>query len=292
MGVRALKKCMIRDYIPEMRAYGVRKGTCLPDSSRWQHCHEFVEIVYVSSGKGVHYVDDKPFEVGRGSLLFIDSDVPHSFYAEETMTYFNFYISPSMVDKRLAGVISIWEILAFIFPEGEIAKEKKQPFLQLDNSFLPEIQLCAENIHREILSRRIGWELAVDGYMRLIYAGILRTVLRTSAKRRKIISSDILDYVEKNFAGRITLADLADRFYYSPVYLGQLFKSSFGVSFKKYVKDKRLEAAERLLIETDMTVEAVTAAVGFSDKKFFYQSFEDKYNCTPLQYRQKHLDTQ
>ena len=283
-----MKKCLKRDYISEGQAYGVRKGTCLPDMMRWPHSHEFIEIVYVSAGKGVHYVGDRAYEVGRGSLLFIDCDVPHSFSADETMTYVNFYIDPAKIHPSLWEMRSVWELLAYLFPEGQVPSEKRTACLELDASFLPEMQLCAESIHREIRAKRCGYELAVDGYMRLVYAGILRTLVPTSVRRRKIIPSDILDYVEQNYTGRITLADLAGRFYYNPVYLGKLFKSTFGVPFKRYVLEKRLELAEALLLESEMTVEAVAATVGFSDKKFFYRCFEDKYNCTPLQYRQRH----
>ena len=282
-----MKKCMNRDYIAEGQAYGVRKGTCLPETTRWSHCHEFIEVVYVSSGKGVHYIDDKPFDVQRGSLLFIDCDVPHSFTASETMTYVNFYINPAAIGQELAGIRSVYELLTALFPDGEVPSDRQTPFVQLETSFLPEMQLCAESVHREMRAKRCGYELAVDGYMRLIYAWILRTVLPTSVRRRKIISSDILEYIEQNYMGRITLADLAARFYYNPVYLGKLFKSTFGVPFKRYVLEKRLEKAETLLLETQMTVEAVASAVGFSDKKFFYRCFEDKYDCTPLQYRQR-----
>ena len=283
-----MKKCMNRDYISEGQAYGVRKGTCLPEMTRWPHSHEFIEIVYVSSGKGVHYIGDRVYEAGRGSLLFIDCDVAHSFSTAETMTYVNFYIDPSEIDPRLRGIGSIWELLAFLFPEGQVPSEMQTAHVELDAAFLPEMQLCAESVHRELRTKRCGYELAVDGYMRLIYAGILRAMLPTSVKRRKIIPADILDYVEQNYTGRITLADLAGRFYYNPVYLGKLFKSTFGVPFKRYVLEKRLEKAETLLLETGMTVEAVAAAVGFSDKKFFYRCFEDTYDCTPLQYRQRH----
>lgn len=278
---------MIKDYISEGQAYGVRKGTCLPETTRWPHSHEFLEIVYISSGKGVHYIGEGTYEVGGGTLLFIDRNVAHSFSASETMTYVNFYIDPSVICSELAEIRSVYELLAGLFPEGRVSVENQTPYVELDPSILPEIRNCAESVHREIRGKRCGYELAVDGYMRILYAGILRSLLPAASQRRKIVPADLLEYVEQNYTGRITLADLAGRFYYSPVYLGKLFKSIFGVSFKHYVLEKRLELAASSLTEGDMTVEAVCEAVGFSDKKFFYQCFEQKYGCTPLRYRKR-----
>ena len=97
--------------------------------------------------------------------------------------------------------------------------------------------------------------------------------------------TDILEYIEQNLTKRITLTDLAGKFYYNPVYLGKLFNTTYGVSFKHYVLQKRLDLAASMLIDSDSTVESVAAAAGFSDKKFFYRLFEEKFGCTPLKYR-------
>ena len=37
-----------------------------------EHTHEFVELVYILSGNGKHFIDNKCYEVGKGSLLFIN----------------------------------------------------------------------------------------------------------------------------------------------------------------------------------------------------------------------------
>ncbi len=280
-----MKKCMIADYISGGLAYGIRKGTCLPDTTRWPHCHEFLEIVYVCDGKGVHYIDDKAYDVKRGTVLFIDRDQAHSFTASETMTYVNFYINPAAISEQLSEIRSVYELLAFLFPAGNIPTDRQPPTVELDSAFLSEMQARTESVRREMRLKRYGYELAVDGHMRIIYSGILRTLVPTCAKRRKIVLSDILEYVERNYTRRITLTDLARQLYYSPVYLGKLFKSTFGTTFKHYVLEKRLEQASSLLVESDMTVEEVSAAAGFSDKKFFYLCFKEKYRCTPLQYR-------
>lgn len=279
-----MRKCMIADYIPDGQAYNVRKGTCLPGATRRPHCHEFLEIVFISSGKGTHFVNEESYSVKRGSVIFINCDTPHSFSSTEAMTYFNFYINPSVISKELSEIQSFGELLSFFFPEIQAQNTSIPTPLELDSAFLPEMQSCADGIYSEIRDKRQRYELSVDGYMRIVYTGILRAILPTASKRREIVSSDILDYVEKNYTRRITLTDIAARFFYNPVYLGKLFKSTYGTSFKHYVLEKRLSLAASLLKSGGMTVEMVTAAVGFSDKKFFYRCFKEKFGCTPLQY--------
>lgn len=280
-----MRKYMIADCISEGQAYGVRKGICLPGTTRQSHCHEFLEIVFVSSGRGIHYIGDRSYDVKRGTLMFIGCDQAHSFTASETMTYMNFYINPSAVSGELVEIRSIWELLEFLFPEMPIPDDIKTPRIEINSVFLSEMQACADGIHREMSAKRYGYSLAVDGYMRIIYTGLIRALVPPSSNRRKILSPDVLEYVEKNFTKRITLIDLAGKFFYSPVYLGKLFKSTYGVSFKAYVLEKRLDLAASLLLSSDITVSDVAGTVGFSDKKFFYHCFEQKFGCTPLKYR-------
>lgn len=42
------------------------------------HQHEFIELVYVTAGSGIHVIDDCEYRVSCGSLLFIDYGQSHS----------------------------------------------------------------------------------------------------------------------------------------------------------------------------------------------------------------------
>ena len=203
------------------------------------------------------------------------------------MTYVNFYINPASIKKERGEISSIYELLSFLFPEVQITSDREQRLIELDPAFLPEMQVCADGIHREIRDKRHGYGLAVDGYMKIVYTGLLRAIVPTPSQRRKILSCDILDYIEKNFTKRITLTDLAVRFYYNPVYLGKLFKNTYGLSFKQYILKKRLSLAASMLLDSDITVEGILETVGFADKKFFYSCFAEKFGCTPLKIQKR-----
>ena len=44
-----------------------------------KHMHDYIELVYVFSGSGMHYVNDIPYHLSRGSLLFIDFGQVHEY---------------------------------------------------------------------------------------------------------------------------------------------------------------------------------------------------------------------
>ena len=56
----------------------------LHNSHLHEHTHDFIEIVYVCSGNGVHCVDGKQYFVKEGSLIFINYGQTHSLTGNNT----------------------------------------------------------------------------------------------------------------------------------------------------------------------------------------------------------------
>lgn len=78
---------------------------------------------------------------------------------------------------------------------------------------------------------------------------------------------------------------IADEMQMNAVYLGRLFRQSTGMSISEAINRARIEAAKRLLLEGDESIEAIAAMVGFENSKYFYVVFKDFTGCTPRQYR-------
>ena len=94
----------------------------------------------------------------------------------------------------------------------------------------------------------------------------------------------IMAYVEQNYARNITIAELSKQFYVSGSTVSHLFKQKMGVSFYRYVTQRRLIAA-KTLIEQGLSMEDVAARTGFSDYSGFYRAFRQQYGIPPRQYR-------
>ena len=62
-------------------------------------------------------------------------------------------------------------------------------------------------------------------------------------------------------------------------------QSVFGLAPSVYIRNIRLEAACRLLKETEIPIAEVAMRVGFSSAKYFSSSFKDKYGILPSKFR-------
>lgn len=94
-------------------------------------------------------------------------------------------------------------------------------------------------------------------------------------------------YIDKHYSENLTLKKIANEFYMNPVYLGQLFKKTYGTYFKDYLLTVRIEKAKKLLRQTDLRIYEVADQIGFSSPDYFVVQFEKMEGMTPSNYRQR-----
>lgn len=107
---------------------------------------------------------------------------------------------------------------------------------------------------------------------------------RANADRN--IVRHILEYIEKHIESRISAADLADEFYYSPNYIGVVFKKDTGKTLTEHLKDVRLERARELLKNPANRIGEVAAKVGYPNVSYFCSLFKKKYGVNPGEYKE------
>ncbi|MCT8137106.1 response regulator transcription factor [Anaerobacillus sp. CMMVII] len=99
----------------------------------------------------------------------------------------------------------------------------------------------------------------------------------------------IKTYIENNYHQNISLKSIANKYYMNPVYMGQLFKKTFGVYFKEFLLKIRIDEAKKLLRQTDMRVYEVADKIGFGSTDYFVTQFEKINKMTPTEYRNQLL---
>ncbi|WP_062046551.1 response regulator transcription factor [Bacillus sp. JCM 19034] len=94
-------------------------------------------------------------------------------------------------------------------------------------------------------------------------------------------------YIEANYYKNISLKSISSQYYMNPVYMGQLFKKAYGMYFKEYLLEVRIEEAKKLLRQTNLRVYEIAEKVGFQSPDYFVTQFEKTEKMTPTEYRQK-----
>lgn len=97
----------------------------------------------------------------------------------------------------------------------------------------------------------------------------------------------IKQYIDRNIAQKITLADISLQLHYSAVTLTEQFRRAYGMSIMTYVMKERLRMAEKLLIRDNMTVGDVAEACGFSDAAYFSRCFSSEHKVSPKKWKER-----
>ena len=95
----------------------------------------------------------------------------------------------------------------------------------------------------------------------------------------------ICAYLAANYQQKFSLTEVAAKFYLSPYYLSRLFRRVTGQSIVDYINNRRIEAAQKLLENTELSISAVAEQTGFASAAHFRRVFREVMGTGPLQYR-------
>lgn len=96
---------------------------------------------------------------------------------------------------------------------------------------------------------------------------------------------EILAYISENYKEDLSLDYMAKKFYMSKEYFSRKFHQWFGVTYKVYLSNYRLNKAYESIIKTDENIKDIATINGFLNVKSFINIFKEKYGMTPSKYR-------
>jgi AraC family transcriptional regulator len=100
---------------------------------------------------------------------------------------------------------------------------------------------------------------------------------------------DVHDYLRANLNREVSLSGLARAARLSRFHFSRAFKNATGSAPHRYVARLRIEAAARMLVDTDSPIEVIACCCGFSGGAHFRRAFQSEMGCSPLAYRRQTL---
>lgn len=256
------------------------------------HMHEFLELVYICSGSGEHSIDGQVFHVSRGDLLFINLGQTHAILSGG-MQYINCLLKPAFISGALSDSDDWAAFFSLsLFDSYDQDFDHKRCVIRFQGEERLEVQSLFAFMMQEREKAETNHTFVLSAYMQIVLAKMLRALKKEqrSADSHKL-DMEIIDYVNQNCYGTLSLTTLAEKYFYNPAYLSTKFKEISGKSLSVYIRERRMQEAERLLADTGLSVEAIYTAVGYTEKGHFYSAFKKHTGMTPLQFRKQRQQT-
>lgn len=243
----------------------------------------YAEILYVKSGDNAFVINGKKYNAKPGDLVVFNRNVPHeefySFTADMDVEVYYCGINSFLIE----GLADLCIIPAFTEPVfSTLSYDKKVNELILD-------------LFREASRRDNGYLYVCNSIVTELIILINRIVDEQTKINNPLHQNSAHTLVEntkklldENYTKKITLDQLSSELSVSKYYISHTFKKLSGDSPIKYLINRRLEEAERLLRVTKMPIYEIAIRLGYDNPNHFYLPFKNRTGLTPEEYRKKH----
>ena len=246
------------------------------------HSHTFYELIYCCNTCGAEYlVGSERYRIQRGDIIFVPPGISHRPLLSEQMTVpydrYVLWLSPEFM-KTYAG----------FYPYAFTGQQASASILRTAGT---KWEALADLFHagvQETEKQKDGWEAAVFGNTISLLVQIKRAIDDRSARSMQAEAPELLDrimaYIEEHYSAPITIQQLAKCFFVSSSTISHLFQQKMGVSFYRYVTQRRLITG-KMLIEQGFPLEEVSSRIGYGHYSGFYRAFKQEYGISPREYR-------
>lgn len=262
--------------LPQGTLPGIRRITHTVGDPNWYYAlHEHadaMEFMFVAGGAADIVLDQQLVIVRAGDVLLIGEGVPHS------------------ITSHVDDPSDVWTFTAvrtgFSGHSGAIAVVHAQA--GENREFIMQTMARLEEFSRRSdLPTRIACDFLCSAVLALFRQSMSQPAVPHKA-RNKALPSNILKYINENYAQDITLTMLADIFGASASHISREFKRAHKISPVNYLIDKRLSEAKWQLINTVDPVWVVAERVGYQNVYYFTKLFAGRVGESPTEYRRKY----
>jgi AraC-like DNA-binding protein len=119
-------------------------------------------------------------------------------------------------------------------------------------------------------------EEVISYYKKIIYQMLLEAEDKMESEEELPgLDAELIGYINRNERNPdLSLAQIADHFSVSCKYVTSLVKKRFGVTYLKYVQERRVEYAVHLLKTTDLSLERIAEECGYTNMLTFRRNFK------------------
>lgn len=258
------------------------------NNDMFMHVHrDFSELVIVLEGKAVHRVGDETFDISKGDVFVVGSEVAHGYTKAENFRICNIMFDPKMLTsydiRKYPGFHSL-----FVIEPHFIKTQGYQNKLKLAMKEFSALESLISTAIKEYESEEPGKKTLVLSYFLQMVVELSRQYTNTQDSN----NSDKIDgiayaaaHMENHFTEDVCMNDLLLLSHYSQRHFIRLFSEAYGVTPHRYLLQLRIKHACTLLTETSLSMGEISAKCGFNDPNYFARIFKKYVSVSPNSYR-------
>jgi AraC-like DNA-binding protein len=193
---------------------------------------------------------------------------------------------------RVISVVFMESYIRLVYGEVSYSKKLYNPWYHTSSG--------PHEISRNILQclNKMMFEMDTDRQARaiplitaLLYQVVEEIEHDTSQEMSKAEKTfkDIIEYTQQYYHSPINRASVCNDLQLSPSCLSRIFRECSKQNFNAYLNELRMEKAELILKNYDLSVERIADQCGFTSAGYFIKAFKKHFGVTPGAFRNKRL---
>ncbi len=255
------------------------------------HTHTFFEILYVLRGHCTHHVFYREETLAEGDLCLLSPSMTHAVDIAGDSLVLDICIRRENIANIFYPVLRGQNPISS-FLKNSIYIKNYATYLTFHTGGDPELQMQLLDMYMERHFQDDAYSDSVIGsMMALFFARMLRkyggsaespaeTALRADAMR-------LLEYILQDYR-TITLSELARKLNYSVPYCSKYIKDTTGYTFQQLLQKTRFQIAESYLLTSPLSVQKISALLGYENPENFIRAFKKAYGTSPAKFRAQH----
>ena len=254
------------------------------DLTEMEHDHDFRELVIVLRGKAMQRLQGESYAVKTGDVYILQESTRHYFYDIEELEIINIMYDNARLPLPLDQLRQMPGYSALFLLEPQYRRRHQfSSRLALAPPELEQARVLGEIMIRDARDNRPGRGVMLLSHLLEIMTFFARQYQRnrTSKGQELLRIGDVIGALERDFARGWTVDEMCRMARMSRRTFLRAFEKAIGSSPLEFLMTRRINAAERLLRESNLTITEIAFETGFYDSNYLARQFKKRKGISP-----------
>ncbi len=255
------------------------------------HTHEYFQIYFISKGSLKHNVENVSAQLNQGDMFIIPPNVAHYITPSPNTVFYSFsFMEGLFSDQHTSNKLARTFLRSLQTNEDTYIKPK----VLMNSEEIFYIENIMAHILKEFTTKPIAYYDTVQAYAQLLVTMLAREYftkddhdISKHFEDNKQFVLHCVEYIENNFADKITLNEISKKSAMSKSNFCALFLKITGHSFNSYLNMCRIKAATSY-IKKGYKITAIYGLCGYNDFSTFNRNFNKIMGMSPREYKDIH----
>ena len=254
------------------------------ENSGTAHRHPFYEMVLLWDADGEHRIDHEVYTTLKNSVFLIRPGQVHCWRNVTHASGILIYFTEDFLYQSCVSVNAISEIQ--LFKELSLTSA-----IYPDESMVVELKALTDLMLREYEKKEEDYASALRAALNLLLIRFRRLRNCGNAEEANDLCLRFQQLLGEHVSDNLTSSDYANLLGVSRAGLNAHLNRRFGVSAGILIRQAQIEEIRRLLVNTDLMIAEIAAAMNFCDAGYLCRVFKAETGETPLSCRSRCVGT-